>query len=349
MRTAKKKTGRPRIHGDDARRITLLVEAVEYDRLAAFKRHRSAPENRDVSFARVLLARSRIESVQKLAEDETVNADEKQWEVFISHASEDKADVAKPIADALTAKGVRVWFDKTELRIGNSLRRKIDEGLAKSSFGVVILSTFFFAKRWPQKELDGLVARAEDGIILPVWHGLTEMDVAKYSPTLADLVAARTSDGLHEVVRQILEAVRPGEGAESGDAASTVKGHLDVTFDSATVSGSATVSPTDTTNRALHAEQRMATFEAWKLLQIALGRAADLASPVQYRPDFRFELSDEAAGKEVSRRHRFPGKPSQHAWLRSSVLRGEHVSSRESRTGGDTRKQTATTLRSRTS
>jgi hypothetical protein len=55
MKTATKTPGRPRVHGDDVRRITLVVEADEYDQLAAFKRHRSAAENRDVSFARVLL------------------------------------------------------------------------------------------------------------------------------------------------------------------------------------------------------------------------------------------------------------------------------------------------------
>lgn len=55
MTTTKKKPGRPRVHGDEVRRITLLVEADDYDRLAAFKRHKSAAENRDVSFAGVLL------------------------------------------------------------------------------------------------------------------------------------------------------------------------------------------------------------------------------------------------------------------------------------------------------
>jgi hypothetical protein len=55
MDTTKRKGGRPRVHGNDVRRITLLVEADDYDRLAAFKRHRSAAENRDVSFARMLL------------------------------------------------------------------------------------------------------------------------------------------------------------------------------------------------------------------------------------------------------------------------------------------------------
>ncbi len=56
----------------------------------------------------------------------------KQWDVFISHASEDKKAVVLPLADALKKAGIKVWLDQQELRIGDSLREKIDEGLAKS-------------------------------------------------------------------------------------------------------------------------------------------------------------------------------------------------------------------------
>src|SRR5438105_3767934 len=96
------------------------------------------------------------------------------WDVFISHASEDKATVAIPLAAALNRAGLRVWLDKQQLEVGDSLRQRIDSGLAKCRFGVVILSESFFKKHWPQKELDGLVAREELGlkVLLPVWHGL---------------------------------------------------------------------------------------------------------------------------------------------------------------------------------
>ncbi|WP_380169628.1 DUF1883 domain-containing protein [Jannaschia sp. R86511] len=83
------------------------------------------------------------------------------WDVFISHASEDKSAVARPLRDALVAHGVKVWFDAFELGIGDSLRRKIDQGLARSTFGVVILSSAFFAKDWPQYELDGIVTQSK--------------------------------------------------------------------------------------------------------------------------------------------------------------------------------------------
>ncbi len=75
--------------------------------------------------------------------------DGRSWDVFISHAWEDKAEIARPLYEALTGFGVSVWFDEGELRIGDSLRRKIDQGIANSAFGVVILSSSFFAKGWP--------------------------------------------------------------------------------------------------------------------------------------------------------------------------------------------------------
>lgn len=132
-----------------------------------------------------------------------------EFDVFISHASEDKQAVARPLADLLRALEVKVWLDENELTLGDSLRRKIDNGLIRSRFGVVILSHSFFSKEWPQKELDGLVAR-EDGkekVILPIWHNITVNDVRQYSPLLADRLAAVTSRGLGGIADQIFSAV----------------------------------------------------------------------------------------------------------------------------------------------
>ena len=85
------------------------------------------------------------------------------WDVFISHAWEDKETIARPLAKALEAKGLKVWFDEFTLTVGDRLRRSIDRGLAGCRYGIVILSPHFFAKEWPQKELDGLVQRENRG------------------------------------------------------------------------------------------------------------------------------------------------------------------------------------------
>lgn len=105
---------------------------------------------------------------------------------FISHASEDKEEVARPIVAELRRRGVQVWFDEYALLLGDNLRRTIDEGLAKYRFGIVILSPHFSAKEWPQLELDGLAAREIDKgrkIILPVWHNIMKEQVEQRSPS----------------------------------------------------------------------------------------------------------------------------------------------------------------------
>jgi hypothetical protein len=137
------------------------------------------------------------------------------WDVFISHASEDKEEVARPLAALLREAGLEVWLDENELTLGDSLSRKIDHGLAQSRYGAVILSKHFFNKAWPPLELSGLVAKQVDGekVILPVWHGIDREFVLRYSPTLADTLAVNTNEGLDAVAKKIVEAVRTNTSA----------------------------------------------------------------------------------------------------------------------------------------
>lgn len=142
-------------------------------------------------------------------EDDVLNG--QTWDVFLSHASEDKNDVAIPLRDALTALGITVWLDKSEMRIGSSLRRRIDEGIRSSRFGIAVLSESFFKKGWTNQELDGLVTKSIAGdqqSLLPIWHGVTHADVRKFSPTLADRVALSTdSFEIQDIAEQIADVV----------------------------------------------------------------------------------------------------------------------------------------------
>jgi hypothetical protein len=146
------------------------------------------------------------------------------WDVFVSHASEDKDEVAIPLAQVLRRAGLRVWLDRQELRIGDSLHEKIDEGLANSRYGIVIVSPSFLDKRFPRKELDGLFARedaAGHNLILPIWHQLDKAAVARYSPILADRLAGNTADGIPSVAAQIIEVVTSPGNEEFPDVAPT--------------------------------------------------------------------------------------------------------------------------------
>ncbi len=146
---------------------------------------------------------------------------EKEWDVFISHATEDKDDVVRPLAHALRYRGVRVWYDEFELRIGDSLRRRIDEGISRSRFGVVVLSPSFFAKGWTTYELDGIIMRAvgmgslrSGQVVLPILHKISVADLMARSPSLVDRLARDTAtttvttiaDEIAEVVSRTVAA-----------------------------------------------------------------------------------------------------------------------------------------------
>ena len=138
--------------------------------------------------------------------------DEREYDLFICHASEDK-DFVRPLVTELEQLSIRVWFDETAIRVGDSLRRSIDRGLVRSRFGVVVFSRAFFAKNWTNYELDGLVAREMQGrkVVLPVWHEeLTAQDMLGYSPSLADkraLLAAELSTA--EIAGELAALIRP--------------------------------------------------------------------------------------------------------------------------------------------
>jgi hypothetical protein len=132
-------------------------------------------------------------------------------DVFISYASEQREEVARPLAELLTGLGVRVWYDRFELKLGDGLREKIDAGLCECRHGVVILSKAFFAKHYTRRELDGLAQREVEGekVILPIWYDVDDRDVRRFSPPLADRIAAKWENGLINVATEILEVTHP--------------------------------------------------------------------------------------------------------------------------------------------
>lgn len=134
-----------------------------------------------------------------------------EYDVFISHASEDKDEVVRPLAKALMERGLKVWYDEFELRIGDSLRRKIDKGLSNSRFGVVVFSRNFIRKGWTNYELDGIITKAVSGeqVMLPIWHNITKQEIIDYSPSLADKLARNTSSStIDEIAEEIADLIK---------------------------------------------------------------------------------------------------------------------------------------------
>lgn len=133
------------------------------------------------------------------------------YDFFVSHASEDKSEFVRPLVNALSNLGLNIWYDEFSLEVGDSLRRTIDQGLGNSRFGIVILSEAFFAKQWPQYELDALVNKSMSGqkVILPVWHGVDHQDVSQYSHSLADKVAFSSRHlSVEEMAKEFLKLIQ---------------------------------------------------------------------------------------------------------------------------------------------
>jgi hypothetical protein len=145
------------------------------------------------------LALNSLASITHIRNEDTVET--KKYDVFVSHASEDKIDLVKPFVELLKKKNITVWYDEFELQIGDSLRDSIDNGLKNSRYGIVVLSEAFFKKKWAKRELNGLFAR-EDNVILPIWHKISKDEVTQYSPIIADLKALNTSDFTKEEIAE---------------------------------------------------------------------------------------------------------------------------------------------------
>jgi hypothetical protein len=155
-----------------------------------------------------------LSSLPELVHDNVPPASDtgsKSYDVFISHASEDKDEVVRTLAHALSTQDLEVWYDEFTLRIGDSLRQKIDKGLANSRVGLVVLSPAFLSKGWTNYELDGIVTRSVSGeqILLPIWHNITKQQVVDFSPSLADKVARSTATHtVEEIANEIAEVIR---------------------------------------------------------------------------------------------------------------------------------------------
>lgn len=133
------------------------------------------------------------EAINKEQKDKMANEEEEEFDVFVSHAWEDK----ESFVDELRKLGVKVWYDTSQIKWGDSMRARIDTGLRKSKFGVAVLSPNYIAegKYWTKAELDGLfqLDSINGKTLLPIWHKLTKKEVMKYSPIIASKLAMSTA------------------------------------------------------------------------------------------------------------------------------------------------------------
>lgn len=131
------------------------------------------------------------------------------YDVFISHASEDKEVFVNGLVETLQNAGISVWYDTVNLEWGKSLRDQIDNGIKRSKYAILVLSNHFFAKKWPMRELDGIFAKEEitGATPLPIWHNISYEEVYQQSPTLTGLYSLSTDKFSNEDICKALQLI----------------------------------------------------------------------------------------------------------------------------------------------
>lgn len=132
--------------------------------------------------------------------------DEREYDVFLSYARSDGADVAEQLRSELESLGITVWFDEVAIRAGKSLSRQMDDGLTRARAGVTLLTEAYLGRRfWTERELGALLHK---DTVIPVLHGVSFGDVGKFSSFLRDQAGFSTEyDSVEDIAQKIAEAV----------------------------------------------------------------------------------------------------------------------------------------------
>lgn len=159
------------------------------------------------------------------------------WDVFISHASEDKANIALPLTAALQQAGISVWIDTDQIKLGDGLRATIDQGLQLCRFGLVLLSPRFFLKPWAKAELDAIFAMEMSATgqkrLLPIVCDMSYNDLTSHSALLASRRAIHWTEGIDKVVGAVAEVViGTPQKLPTAPSVSPIVGHSPLALDS---------------------------------------------------------------------------------------------------------------------
>jgi hypothetical protein len=112
---------------------------------------------------------------------------------FISHDSIDKELIAKPLANGLSSRLCSVWYDEYSLKVGQSLRESIEDGIKNAKKCILVLTKDFLSNPgWTKKEFNSIFTREmifNERIVVPIWYNIKKEEVYDYSPSLADTIA----------------------------------------------------------------------------------------------------------------------------------------------------------------
>ncbi|ELR68384.1 hypothetical protein C900_00416 [Fulvivirga imtechensis AK7] len=146
-----------------------------------------------------------------------MNSNTYKYDVFISHAVEDKMSIANDLCELLKQAGLKIWYSGNELGIGDRIEKSIQKGLDQSRFGIVIFSPYYLSKTWTIRELYSLMAKERAGqkVILPVLHNVTIDDLKAKDLTIADTFGISSEKGIEIVAASLISEIRKSKKSAS--------------------------------------------------------------------------------------------------------------------------------------
>lgn len=140
--------------------------------------------------------------------------DPQEYDLFLSYARIDGAEVAQSLREHLEQLGVAVWFDDVAIVPGRSQSLQMDAGLRKARAGIALLTPAYLAGRfWTERELGALLGKET---LIPVLHNVTFDDVRQYSGILPDLAGFTTAtDSVEVIAAKIAPAVLVDDDPDS--------------------------------------------------------------------------------------------------------------------------------------
>lgn len=122
--------------------------------------------------------------------------------IFLSHASIDKPFVEK-LAEDLKKRGVQVWYDKWEIKVGDSILWKIEEGIEESDYLAIVISKEAWESDWVRKEIEAAFQKQVEmqaKFILPVFYRNCKIPFLLSGTKYADF-RKDYDEGLKELMR----------------------------------------------------------------------------------------------------------------------------------------------------
>lgn len=127
-------------------------------------------------------------------------------DLFLCHASEDKENLVRPVADELIRQGLSVWFDECEILPGMDFVMAINSGMKEAHAVVVFFSDNFLHKHWPLNELNNSIAIGKP--LIPVVSDLSITDILENYPLLSSTYMMLGVQKPSEIGRRVARAYK---------------------------------------------------------------------------------------------------------------------------------------------